>query len=200
MWLVAGPNGSGKSTLVASDQVRPFVSDAEFVNPDEIAARLAAQDGTPLTPAIELAAAVAAEARVDACIEEGISFLVETVLSSDKYVERVERARNNGFVIGLIFVCSASPDQTVERVAQRVRLGGHDVPPEKARARWHRAVKNLERFATACDVGFVFDNSRFGETPLLVARRDGTGWLRILPCQIPELNTVIDAICRPDQG
>lgn len=191
MWLVAGPNGSGKSTLVRSDFVSRVSREAVFVNPDEIAFGIAEDRGEPLSPDINREAADRAEALVDSLIRDGTSFLVETVLSTDKYIDRVKTARENGFLIGLLFVCSLDPEQTMDRIRQRVHGGGHDVPPEKAVERWGRSVRNLKKFGRLCDIGFIFDNSTFGGPPILVARIDDKGWIRTAGCRIALLDDVI---------
>lgn len=191
MWLVAGPNGSGKSTLVKSAAVRAITFGAVFVNPDDIALQMAEARHEPLSDDINLEAARLVEARVAGLIEAGDDFLVETVLSTEKYLKHIESARGRNYRIGLLFVCSASPEQTNDRVRQRVQTGGHDVPAEKAAARWFRSIRNLLAFGRLVDVGVVFDNSNFGGPPRVVAQRAEQGWVRRQPCRIAALDDVI---------
>ena len=51
------------------------------------------------------------------------------------------------------------PEINVARVEARVKKGGHGVPPEKIRERYHRAMKLFPRLFTLCDELYVYDNS-----------------------------------------
>lgn len=200
LWLIAGPNGSGKSTLAgglgaASQEFERLIgaSRAVWVNPDEIYTGRAAdpdvrRDKSP--DAIALAAAREADARVLACIEDGVSVVRETVLSTDRFKSVVEAARGKGCEFGLIFVCLASPEECVERVRLRVRLGGHDVPPERTRARWSRSIANLPWFADRAEIVLVYDNSAFG-SPVLLYQKQERAWTAHQIGRIPEIDAAI---------
>ncbi|MCB1884140.1 MAG: hypothetical protein KDG89_09120 [Geminicoccaceae bacterium] len=92
-------------------------------------------------------------------IEAGEPLAVETVLSTAKYRPHVERARERGFAIGMMFVTTTTPDLNVARVGLRVRVGGHDVPADKIRARWQRSHDQLAVFLPLLDRLIVFDNT-----------------------------------------
>jgi predicted ABC-type ATPase len=57
-------------------------------------------------------------------------------------------------------------------VRRRAGEGGHDVPPEKIKARWHRSLAQLPWFAAHASAFWVFDNSDENPViaPLLAAR------------------------------
>jgi predicted ABC-type ATPase len=44
-------------------------------------------------------------------------------------------------------------------VRLRVLKGGHDVPEEKIRARWHKSLERLPWFLEQADQAFIFDNT-----------------------------------------
>jgi predicted ABC-type ATPase len=89
-WIVAGPNGAGKSTLTEAGVARSALgTDLLNLNADVRTRQILAAD--PAAPDATLRAAIEIDAQVAACIEQGIDFLVETVLSSDK-VSRRHRA------------------------------------------------------------------------------------------------------------
>lgn len=46
------------------------------------------------------------------------------------------------------------------RVANRVEHGGHDVPPDRVEARYHRCLANLPAAIRAARQSLIFDNSR----------------------------------------
>jgi predicted ABC-type ATPase len=192
MWIVAGPNGSGKTTLTRTGFLQDMIGpDAVWLNPDDLAAEL----GPTSAGADEanLEAARQTGARVDLLIEDGRSFVVETVLSTDKYRRPVERARAAGFGIGLTFVTLASPDLCVERVAQRVALGGHPVPTDRVHARWHRSIANLPVFAGLADVVHVFDNGEVGN-PVLLAEKGRDGWHAYAASGIPAVDRFLASL------
>jgi predicted ABC-type ATPase len=162
---LAGPNGSGKSTLAQRDifarltntpeQRDPFIR----LNADERAQELRSTRADISDDARALLAAQQTDEELDRLLSEGRSCLVETVLSSDKYIERVRAAKAGGYWIGLIYVLLQDPSLNVGRVAQRVCQGGHDVPEERVRARWARSLARLPLFAAAADAFAVWDNS-----------------------------------------
>ena len=84
---------------------------------------------------------------------------VETVLSTDKYRVLVEAVRNDGGIFSFIYVALASPSIAKERVAARVRRGGHGIPDEKIEQRWTRSLQNLPWYAERATEFWVIDNS-----------------------------------------
>jgi predicted ABC-type ATPase len=147
--MLAGPNGSGKSTFFTThlaDKGLPFI------NADRIAAELGLE-------AYE--AAGIAEAIRMRLVNEGQSFITETVLSDpigDK-VAFLQQAHASGFDVTLIFIGLANPDLSAGRVQARVQAGGHDVPLDKLMARYERTLLNLERAVGALPQVIVYDNS-----------------------------------------
>lgn len=88
------------------------------------------------------------------------SFAFETTLASRTFAPWIRQLRNTGyrFVLGYIWV--ESPDISVERVAARVRSGGHHVEEEVVRRRWSRSVWNFwNLYFELADDWRVYDNS-----------------------------------------
>jgi predicted ABC-type ATPase len=172
--LIAGPNGSGKSTLVASAAGQSVLKQlglnpADMLNADEQAAMLAGHG--PVTPDISLAAAIDIDTALDRAIGEGRPVAVETVLSSDKYVRRVDAASAKGYAVVMVYVCVADEDLNVARVRSRVMDGGHDVPEDRIRGRRQRSIDMLDHFIPKLDALYVFDNSFTEGGPVLIARK-----------------------------
>jgi predicted ABC-type ATPase len=209
LWLLAGPNGSGKSTLartgvfarLSGTPERP--ADLTHLDPDEAARRLRAERPGLSEAALALHAAQRSDEEVDRAIGAHRSLLVETVMSSDKFLARVDRARAEGYWIGLIFVLLRTPDLNVGRVAIRAAQGGHAVPEDRVRARWVRSLARLAEFAARADAFAVWDNSYWGGPPeLLVEVVNGRGRVsdpcrRILddPGAHPALVAALRSIC-----
>ena len=154
MWLVAGPNGSGKSTFaiggaLAALQGHPL----KKLNADERARALRKLEPSLTVPDANLSAVNEIDACVSAMIEARESFVVETVLSTEKYKAPLLRAKTLGYSVGLIFVTLASPDLNVARVAFRVATGGHDVPTEKIIERYDKALRKSTVVRLQCRCG-----------------------------------------------
>jgi predicted ABC-type ATPase len=151
LWFVAGPNGAGKTTR-AREYIAGF---GEIVNPDEIARAISSENpeenlGTAGRAAIE---------RRQGLLEAGRSFSIETTLSGRTLLRFARSAQQDGWKIGLVYVGLRSSKQAIERVRQRVALGGHDVPAEDVRRRYERSLDNLPIFLETVDRAVVFDNS-----------------------------------------
>jgi squalene-hopene/tetraprenyl-beta-curcumene cyclase len=174
--MVAGPNGAGKTTLI--DSLRAQNLDlGEHINPDDIAAGL---EGSYESRVAE--AQIIADRRREACIAGGRSFSFETVMSHPSKVEILHRARAAGFFVQLFFVGIDDPRTSVERVANLVALGGHDVPKDRIVARWTRTMKLLHQAIVAADQAYVFDNSAsipFDRPRLVWSRTRERGVMRI---------------------
>ncbi|HEX3993956.1 MAG TPA: zeta toxin family protein [Acetobacteraceae bacterium] len=188
-WIVAGPNGAGKTTLVEKGIIQAITGrDLVTLNADVRTRELLAAN--PQLPDANLRAAIAIDARVAACIEQGVDVLVETVLSSDKYLDDVDRARSLGYQVGMIYVGLASTGDAVRRVALRHARGGHDVPTDKVVSRWSRSIAMLGRMAGKLDRLFVFDNTR-PEGPRLIAFGFGRQVTLLGTDRIPEIDAVL---------
>ena len=178
-WMVAGPNGAGKTTCVQKEPISHLLPNVTFLNPDDRAlAKLLAlgYQGFVDAPAdvqgrmfIESANEVFAE------LEEAMAHKdaagVETVLSSDKYRGLVESVAGQQGFVGLIYIALSSPAIAKERVAARVKRGGHGIPDDKIEQRWKRSLDNLGWFAANATAFWVFDNSdsNLANPPPLIA-------------------------------
>ena len=99
--------------------------------------------------------------------QAGSSFAFETTLSGRAYLRHIARWQQAGYEVKLIFLRLSSAEEAVARVAQRVRQGGHDIPPEVIRRRFVAGLENFQRYyAPAVDVWALYDNA--GEAPVLL--------------------------------
>jgi predicted ABC-type ATPase len=176
--LVAGPNGSGKST-VADIYIQERFPDWPKLNADRVAVSLAEEDAEARgSVKLALRAAQIIDAEAGRLVESREPFVLETVLSSDKYCPLVPAVRSVGLIFRLVYITTVDPELNVARVGARVLEGGHDVPAEKIRERWHRSMDTyLPWFAARADRLVVLDNS--GEAPKAVALRHLGGVLEM---------------------
>jgi predicted ABC-type ATPase len=167
--LVAGPNGAGKSTLYA--RVIGPASVLEFVNADVISAQRWPDD--PVGKSYE-AAVVAAERRMK-LIENGMSFVTETVFSHESKLELVHAALDAGYIVTL-HVVIVPEALAVARVANRVETGGHAVPDDKIRERYKRLWPLVASAISLVDGTTVYDNSR-ARTPFQIVASFDRGYV-----------------------
>ena len=160
--VFAGPNGSGKSTIQAG---MPVVG--QYVNADEI---------QRYRKCSALEAAQIAERTREELLRRGEDFTIETVLSTRRNLDLIQRAKAAGYDVTGIVMLTADPSINVRRVAQRVLKGGHPVPEEKIRSRYARFLKLLPELIRSCDRAYVFDNSKErgeGQPALIVEYAEG---------------------------
>jgi predicted ABC-type ATPase len=136
--VVAGPNGAGKSTA-APYLLRDTLKVDEFVNADAIAAGLSAF--RPDRVAVTAGRIMLARIRQLAAARADLTF--ETTLASRSFAPWLARLRGDGYRVHLLFLWLGSADLAVSRVAERVRLGGHDVPEAVVRRRYRAGLSPL---------------------------------------------------------
>lgn len=143
--VFAGPNGSGKSTF--TELLKPPM---DYINADEIKKNLKCTD---------LEAAQLAEKQREEHIVHMDEFCFETVLSTDRNLNLLKKAKEKGYFIRCYYVLTADPMINVLRVRARVESGGHDVPEEKIISRYDRALALVKMLVKVCDVCHIYDNS-----------------------------------------
>jgi predicted ABC-type ATPase len=164
--LVVGPNGAGKSTFIAIT-LAALLARSVFVNADEIARQRWPED--PAAHAYE-AARIAAATR-STLIAHGRSFIAETVFSHLSKLELLTEAQAAGYIVAVHAVLIPE-DLAVQRVAYRVRAGGHSVPEAKIRERYRRLWRLAATAMARGDISTVYDNSRLAG-PRIVAQLAG---------------------------
>lgn len=173
LYIIAGPNGSGKTIFVR--RFLPFYTDCiNFVNADLIASGL-----SPFSP--EIAAIKAGKLmleEIDAFRKRHADFAFETTLSGKTYVKLLKEMKIGGYEIHIYFLWLRNVDLALKRVAERVAMGGHDVPAGTVRRRFERGLHNLfHLYRSFADSWTIFDNSELA--PRVVAK-ETTGVLTVI--------------------
>ena len=110
LYIIAGCNGAGKTT--ASYTVLPEILECrEFVNADEIAKGLSPFN--PSSVAIESGRLMLK--RIGELLSAGVSFSVETTLSTRSYINLIQQAQNQGYSVSLIYFWLNSPELAIVR-------------------------------------------------------------------------------------
>lgn len=84
---------------------------------------------------------------------------METTLAGFGILRLMEAARREGCRIVLHYVSVTSPDQALDRIRNRVALGGHDVPATDVRRRFARSHANLPAAIVHANDAFPYDNT-----------------------------------------
>jgi predicted ABC-type ATPase len=160
--IIAGPNGAGKTTF-AHEYLPKEVGCPIFVNADLIAAGL-----EPFRP--EVAAIRAGRLMLKEIHEHfrrGENFAFETTLSGLTYARLIPQWQKHGYRVKLVYLQLQNVNIALERVAVRVKQGGHFVPANIIRRRFSSGQKNLRLiYRRIVDAWVVYDNS--GEIPKLI--------------------------------
>ena len=160
--VIAGPNGAGKTTFAR--EILPNEADCPvFINADLIAAGLspfAPEQAAIKAGRLMLEAMASHEARAE-------SFAFETTRSGLTYSRSIPRWQAAGYHVTLIFLSLPSSDIAIERVAERVRQGGHSVPANVILRRFAAGRRNFETvYRNLVDDWAEYDNS--GGEPRLI--------------------------------
>lgn len=162
--IIAGPNGAGKSTL-APILLRDTFGLLEFVNADTISAGLSAFNAE----AVALDAGRVMLTRLRELAGHKQSFAFESTLATRSYAPWISRLAQEGYEFHLLFLWLNKVELAIQRVAERVRSGGHSVSDDIIRRRYRRGLENLSRlYLPIADTWVVYDNSGAG-SPLLIA-------------------------------
>ena len=154
LYIIAGCNGAGKTT--ASYSVLPdLLQCREFVNADEIAKGL-----SPFNPeSVAIEAGKLMLQRINLLLSQHKTFAIETTLATRSYASTILRAQSEGYCVVLLFFWLASPEMAIERVAKRVKEGGHNIPTETIVRRYWLGLQNFFNiFAPLVDSWMFFDN------------------------------------------
>lgn len=163
--VIGGPNGAGKSTI-APLVLRDYLAVPDFVNADQIAAGLSAFN--PEGAAFEAGRIMLR--RLDELAASGRSFAFETTLSSRTFSVFLAKLKTQGYRINLCYVWLNSIALAQERVALRVKMGGHNIPPDVIARRYARSIQNFrDLYLPIADRWRVYDNSN-ESTNRLIAR------------------------------
>lgn len=160
LYIISGCNGAGKTT--ASFTVLPEILQCkEFVNAYEIAKGL-----SPFNPeSVAIEAGRLMLQRIDELLERDETFSIETTLATKSYINLVRRAQAKGYRVHLIFFWLETSELAVQRVAERVSKGGHNIPTEVIHRRYVAGIRNLfKTFMSEVDLWMIYDNSRTPRT------------------------------------
>ena len=144
--VFAGPNGSGKTTIK-----RMAKTVGEYINADDIKRSNLCSD---------LEAAIKAEELRERMLSENRDFTFETVMSTDRNLLLLRKAKERGYFVRCIYVLTSNARINVARVNARKALGGHGVPEDKIVSRYEKALRLIPQLVEVCDIMHIYDNTK----------------------------------------
>ncbi|MCX6938853.1 MAG: AAA family ATPase [Verrucomicrobia bacterium] len=136
--IIAGPNGAGKTTFAR--RYLPKLGILTFINADYLASGL-----SPLKPsAAQVAAGKLFLRELDRLAAAQTDFCFESTLSGLTYVARLTEWKSQGYDLEIIYLRLPSVRISLQRVAARVKTGGHDIPEADVRRRFARSWQNFQ--------------------------------------------------------
>ncbi len=153
--VISGANGSGKTTL-APMLLRDTFGIVEYVNADTIAEGLSAF--APQHAAFDAGRIMLKRLREISTDQKDFAF--ETTLASRSYAKWLKYLQSKNYRFHLVFLWLKTAELAVERVQERVRIGGHRIPEDVIRRRYERGLKNLVTlYIPLADSWHVYDAS-----------------------------------------
>jgi predicted ABC-type ATPase len=155
LYIVAGPNGAGKTTF-AREFLPNYAKCLEFVNADLIAEGI-----SPFSPEqASIRAGRLMLQQIHLLADQNRDFGFETTLAGKGYIRLLEDLKERGYRIHLFFLWVRSIDIALERIAERVAQGGHNVQEKVVRRRFNRGLPNLfNLYRPFLDFWVILDNS-----------------------------------------
>ena len=146
--LIAGVNGTGKSSFrgVLEGQDAPL---GHIVDPDFIAKQNSFN---------EISAGKQAVREIQNCLKNSETVTQETTLSSHQVRKAVMKAKEQGYRITMYYIGLNTKYESIYRIANRVRKGGHDIPPDDVIRRFAHRFEALDRIVPLCDTVVFYDN------------------------------------------
>ncbi|HWG20565.1 MAG TPA: zeta toxin family protein [Terracidiphilus sp.] len=174
IFIIGGPNGAGKTT-VSRLLVPESFGGAAYLNADEIAREISPGD----PESASLAAGRVLIERMRESVRDGLSFALETTCAGKSYIPLLRSCKESGWKISLFYFWLPKPEDSIARVARRVREGGHSIPDEVIYRRFRTGLANMRNlYLPLADTAAIYDN---GCVPrVLIAEKESGDLLRIV--------------------
>ena len=146
--IVAGVNGAGKSSLTGVLRTE-MTNLGKIVDVDKMIVKCGGNVIEGRKKSIEL---------IDECLEKGICFTQETTLSGHRILNTVKQAIEKDYYIRLYYVGLNSVEESLVRIENRVKKGGHNIPDSDVIRRFNKRFEDLVTILQYCDEATFYDN------------------------------------------
>ena len=146
--IVAGVNGCGKSSLTGV--LRTEIDNlGKIIDVDKITVSCSGNvlDGGKKAVAL-----------IGDCLEKEICFTLETTLSERKMLDTIKRAIAKDYYIRLYYVGLDTVDESLLRIANRVKKGGHNIETEAVSRQFGKRFEDLLAVLPYCNEATFYDN------------------------------------------
>lgn len=146
--IIAGVNGCGKSSLTGV--LRTEIANlGVIIDVDKITHSLGGNS---------LEGGKKAIAMIDDCLEKEVCFTQETTLSGKKTLNTIKRAMEKDYYIRLYYVGLDTVEESLLRIENRVKKGGHNIDTETVRKRYEKRFDDLLMVLPYCNEVTFYDN------------------------------------------
>lgn len=125
--------------------------------------------------------------RIDECLAKGVNFTQEMTMASARTERTIRQAKEFGYTIRLYYIGLDSLEESLLRIENRVKKGGHNIPKQDVERRYAGRFEALVKVLPYCDEARFFDNgngfvevARYQNGELLVITQDPPEWLKEL--------------------
>ena len=147
--IIGGVNGVGKSSFTGL--LKEQRSDLGIIiDVDKITAELGGNT---------IAGGKAALKKIQDCIGKGISFTQETTLSGRHTEATARELLEKGYHVRLYYIGLNSAAESLARISNRVKYGGHDIPAQDVERRFAGRWEAVAKVLPYCDEAEFYDNS-----------------------------------------
>ena len=162
LYIIAGANGSGKSTLA---EILLKEKNLEFLNADDIAKEICPS----AINTVPISAGKLYFVRLNSYFSKNISFAIESTLSGNNIIKIITKAKAQNYKIVLVYSFLINCTKCIERVQNRVRNGGHNVPEKDIIRRYYKSVdKFWNKYRCLVDEWTMFYNGYY-YAPIIVS-------------------------------
>lgn len=146
--IVAGVNGCGKSSLTGV--LRTEIDNlGKIIDVDKITAACGGNLMEGGRNAVTL---------IEECLEKEICFAQETTLSGRKTLDTIKRATEKNYYIRLYYVGLDTVEESLLRIENRVKKGGHNIDTEAVTRRFGKRFEDLLAILPYCNEATFYDN------------------------------------------
>ena len=105
-------------------------------------------------------------------------FLSHVTLSGHRTEKTIQQARKQGYYVIMYYVGLNSKEESLARIENRVRKGGHDIPKNDVCGDFDNRFDSLKRIVPLCDEVIFYDNEN--------------GFIKV--AEIKETNSIIQTV------
>ena len=186
--IIGGVNSTGKSSLTGV--LKTQTTDLGIIIDVD---KITAQNGGSAIQGGRIALE-----RIKDCLKKEISFTQETTLSGRKTEITAAQAKERGYYVRLYYVGLDTLEESLARIENRVRRGGHDIRDEDVQRRFAGRWEAVSKVLPYCDEARFFDNdngfvevAEYLNGELLLKGDKRPAWIQELQDKLLKVQTTI---------